>query len=274
MPYKQPGANSLKKEKINEWSGTGIIVPRSGKLEDEIKFYPFEKTGGGVIHIVLKCEEAFGADNSGQPRISTTYVPVSVRANKNITIEQLKSVRSGMRVRVVGPLKAETYTKQSGEKVTTLVVNAFVFEVLQTSTMNNPYGQNQPGAVMQPGVAPLYMQGTYPGYNQPAYPGYPGQGGTPVFPGQPQPGYAQPGVAPVCPQGAYPGYAQPVYAQPQAGYGYSAPQEGAPIAAPQGGVPATAPYYRPPQGGGPAPAAAGAAPVEGVNIEIDDLPQG
>lgn len=216
---------NTKKEKTNEWTGIGIVVPRSGKSDDEIVFYPFPKNGGGVIHFSLKCEEPAGADANGQPRVETVYVPVDVMANKLITVQQLQTIRSGMRVRVVGRLKLDSYeNRKNGAKTTRLIVRAFVLEVLQSpATQQGPQPFPQGIAPQQQGGYPGYMpqQGGYPGYAvpQPAYQQGPQYGGTPPYGAQPQPGYQPQGTM----AGGYPGYMPP-----QGGYqGYAGPQPGA-----------------------------------------------
>lgn len=269
MAYSQRGGDASKKEKTNEWTGVGIVTPRSGKAEDEIKFFPFTKTGGGVIHISLKCEEMLGADANGQPKIKTAYIPVNVMANKLITVQQLQSVRAGMKVKVVGKLEPETYdSRRTGTKVTTLVVNAYVFEILQLPMQQPVYPQPQQG------YGPQQPQGGYPPYGGQA----PYGGGQPVYP-PPQGGYPAYGAQPVYPQGpqapAYPPQPQQGYGpqQPQGGYpaygGQPAPAPAAP-AAPQGGTPL---YYQPPQGAPAAPAAPAAVQQPGgAPIDPDDLP--
>lgn len=239
--YQQGAVKSPKEPTINRWEGQGIVRTRSGNDGDEIKFFPFQK-GGGAIHITVACTEVSRtADENGQPKTVTSYVPVNVMTNKNISDQQLMSVRPGMKVRVVGKLQPESYTsKKTGSKVTTMVVNAFVFEILEM-----PQPGFQPGYQPQPGYAP---QGGYAPY---------------PYGGQPQPGYMPP-------QGGYPqqGYqpqAAPQY-YPQGG-GYPPPPNYGPGmqgAAPAGGQPLP-PYYQPPgymppQGGAPAPQ--GPAPGE------------
>ena len=227
------GARAPKKPKINEWQGEGVVRPRSGNDTDEIRVFEFQN-GGAAINISLMCQEYAGADQNGQPKMSTTYVPVKVMANKNITLEQLRSVRSGMKVRIVGRLKSESYTsKRTGQQVTTLVVNAFVFEILEMP--------QQAYAPQQPQYQQFPQQPQYPGYGQQMPPQYGGQQAPyGQLPQQPQyPGYGQP--AP--PQ--YGGQRPPQYGQqPQ----YNNPPAQAQPQQPQGGVP---PYYQAP---GQAPA--------------------
>lgn len=247
--YNQGSDKNPKKPKINEWCGEGIVQSRGGDPNEEIKFFPF-KNGGGAIHITVACVENIGADDQGRPKTQTCYVPVSVMTNRLITQQQLQSIRAGMKVKIVGKLAAETYTsKKDGQKKTTLVVNAYVFEVLQMPQQTyGPQGgyQPQPG----PGYAPL-QQGYGPQGGQPYYPpqsGYPApgapQGGYGPQPGyQPQGGYPAPG-APHGGQQTYPAQGGG-YPGPQPGYGYGPAAPAAP--APAGNV-TPPPYYNPPQG--------------------------
>lgn len=270
MAYNNEG-KAPKRNKINEWTGEGIVRPRSGNDGDEIKFFPFQR-GGGAIHISLACTEQLpGADENGQPKTQTAYVPVNVMTNKNITENQLRSVTPGMRVQVVGRLAPESYTsKRTGQKVTTLVVNAFVFQILAMPAQNY-------GGAPQYGAQPQYpQQGGYPGpqggYGQaPQYGGQP-QGGYPGPQYPPQGGYGQ------APQGygqqpQYPGYGQAPQYPPQqphfggqpAGYGQAAvppgPQPQAPAQAPGQAAP---PYYVPP----------GQVPLGPDGKPLEDLPEG
>ena len=258
------GGDRAPKPVLNQWKGEGIIKARSGNDNDPIRFFPFTN-GGGAIHATLVVAQAGAPDPNGQPRIRNTYIPISVMANKNITAEQLQNIQPGTRVRVVGELRTETYTsKKSGQKTSTLVVNAFVFEII--SLPQQPYGQQYPP---QGGYAPQPMYGGAP---QPQYPPQGGYAPQPVYGGAPQPQYPpQAGYAPQqgyrgAPQQQYPpqgGYA------PQQGYG-GTPQNAAPQPKPAAPAPATTqpappPYYRQ-----PAPQQ-GQAP-QGVTT-IEDLPE-
>lgn len=132
-------ASKTKKEKINQWEGIGVIgskVPNG-----DIKFYPFPN-GGGVIHFNLACTEFTGmSDENGNPKTKTSYIPVSVFANKNITAQQLQAVTIGMKVRVVGKLANQSYEdKKTGQKRSSMAVEAYVFEILE-SPMQMQYGQ-------------------------------------------------------------------------------------------------------------------------------------
>ena len=256
------GQRAPKKPVINKWEGEGILRTRSANDSEEIKFYPFQ-SGGGAIHVSLAITETNGADEQGVPRTRTVYVPVNVKTNRMITQQMLQGLRVGMKVHVVGSLKTESYTsKKTGANVSTLVVEAYVFEILEMpQQMYGGYGQQQgyqpqggmPQYGPQPGMAP---GAPAPGYQQP----YPQQ----------QPAYQQ---APYGQQQApAPGYQQPVY-QPQGGYGQQAPMQApvqqqqapqpqrpaAPQAAPGAPVP---PYYQPPyQGAAPAD-----PPVEDIPV--------
>lgn len=261
-PARGAGRKEPRQPKPNEWQGVGIVKPRSTNDQEEIKFYPFQN-GGGAIHIIIACSETYEKD--GQSRVSTTYIPVNITTNSRITEPQLRAIRSGVKVRVVGKLKPETYNKRSGERVTTLVVDAFVLEILEGIAPNpQPYYGESPVPQGQPAPA-------YGGY--PAQQGWPAQGMPPQGAPSPQPYYN-----PYAPQQGWPAQGAPVQ-QPY--YGGYAPQQPYPQPAPapaHGGAPAYAPQGAPAPAPAPAATAApadgrpmrAAAPVQGTII--DDLP--
>lgn len=259
----QPGygqdAQKPKKEKVNEWVGVGIVRPRSGNDQDPIKFFPFQR-GGGAIHITLACTEVFN-DASGAAKTRTAYVPVNVLTNGGkLDIPLVQSIRAGMKIRVVGKIEPESYTsKKTGQKVTSLVVNAYYLEILQQQT----FAPGQPAYGQQPYYGGQGYQPPMGG--QPYYGPQPGQQmpGQPPMGGQPAMGY-QPGYAPA-PQGPYygPQPGQPMTGQPPMG-GQSAPgyqpapaaprTQFAPGQPPQGAAPAAQrqPLYQQPAAPGPA----------------------
>lgn len=280
------GGKAPKKPIINQFTGEGIVKTISANDGDEIKFVPFQN-GGGAIKFTLACtEEVPGMnDENGQPKSQTDYIPVKVITNKNITAEQLKSVVPGMRVRVVGKNKVESYvSKKNNTRVSTMIVYAYVFEILQMPAQN--YGQPQgyqqggyqqpQGGYPAPGSYPQYPpQGGYPG-PQGAYPGQPGMPYPPA-PGYPAPGgypqYPQPGAQPYYQRPAGPaGPAAPAYGRP-AGQGAQQPAQQAPAPqtqAPQGqaGAQPVPPYFVPGQGG------AGPQGGEIPPPNYDDFPPG
>lgn len=245
MPGQQESGRGQKKTIYNRWEGEGIVRPRSGNESDPIQFYAFPN-GGGAIHVTVQVQEPSGVDpQTGQTRYETNYIPVNITTNRIITQQQVKNIRSGMRVRIVGALKYKSYTsKKTGQKTGSLEVNAFACDIL--------------GAVQQ--AAPQYMpqQG---GYQQPPQYG-PQQQYAPQQPGPqyaPQGGYQQP------PQGY--GQAQPQYNQPrpvQPGPQYVPAQP----AQQQQQQQTPPPYYRPPQGAQPVDDLPpdDAAPVRPINI--------
>lgn len=231
QPYPQgqaQGARAPKKEKLNECILTGIVRPRSANENDVIVFYPFKNEGEGSININLKITEFTGtSDENGNPRQRHTTVPVSVKTNKSITAAQLKAVVSGMKVRVVGRLELQSYkSKKTGQDVTSLVVSAYVFEVLEMPMQSaQQYVQQTPAYGQQGGYAP--QQPMPQGYNPqtPYPPQYVPQGG---YAPQQQP-YGQPQQQAYGPQGGY----APQTPVPQVG---------------QQMPPQTPPYYQQPQG--------------------------
>lgn len=237
------GGRAPKKSVTNEWKGEGIVKPRSGNDQDPIKFFPFP-SGGGAIHITVEVQELSGTDpQTGQPRYTTTFVPVNITTNRVITQQLLQTICPGMRVRIVGSLRYKSFTsKKTGQQSGSIEVNAFVCEILSAPQQQPAYPSQQPayGGYPQQGAAPVY--------GAPQQGGYPAQGGAPAYGGQPayppQPGYPQ-----QPPQG---GYAAPAYPQQPVQPAYGAPVQPAPQYTPkqgqQGARPAqpAPPYYQPP----------------------------
>ena len=207
-------SNKPRKEVINKVEYTGIVKPVGRDENAPIKFYPF-KTGGGAVHFNLKITEPVldvngnqRIDENGSPVMMTTYVPVNVRVNRNITAEILSKLVPGMKVHVVGRTRFESYQNKSGEKEGRLICDAYVFDILEMPMMQyqSPYGQpmQQYGQPMQPMQGQQYV----PQYGQPMQ-------GQPY--GQPMQGqqyYQQPQ------QQAYgqgPQYGQPMQSQPVQG---------------------------------------------------------
>ena len=235
--YAQSGQARQKKTKINQWEGEGILRPKSSNEQDPIKYYPSKNGNGGAIYATLRCTEMTGQmDENGRPKTTTSFVPITVWTNKNITPQILQSLVSGMKVHVIGKLKNESYeNKTTHQKVSSLVVDVFVLEILEMPMQAPAYGQAQPqyGAQMPP------MQQGYPQQQPPMYGP---QGGY-----APQ-GYQQPAPAP---------QQQPPYYQPAGQSPY--PPMPAQAMPPQQGYQQAPPTYNRPQGG---------APV------VDDLPVG
>ena len=262
--YQQGAPRAPKKPVINKWEGEGIVHPRSGNDQDEITLYRFTSGRGGAIHISVECRDASGADANGNPKTTTVYVPVNVMTNKSITEAQLAGLRAGTRVHVVGKLQLESYTsKKDGTKKSSLVVNAFVFEILappqpeQAMGYQGGYYPPQGSYAAPQGYIPPqgYQPGYGPGVQQPAPQGYmPPQG-------YQQPGYMQAAGTPLPPNYQAPGYGPGYNQQGQQGY---IP----PATAPQGGNPVP-PYYQAP-GYAPAGQQPPAAPIP----PDDDMPPG
>jgi len=230
-----------KKEKTNVVELTGIVESRG--RNQEIQFYGFQNgTGGGVIHINLRVQEFTGkSDENGNPKTTTSFVPVSVYTNNGsttrITEQQLRSVVAGMKVHVVGRLVNRRFKDNTGADRSTLEVNAYVFEVLEMPMVapavpmgGQPWPQQGQQQSYYGGGQPMPQQG--PGYVQPQAPTYGGG-----YPGAPAPGQAQPyprqQQAPGYNQGYSQGQQQPPY------YGPGAPQQG------QGGQQGAGPVYNP-----------------------------
>ena len=255
----QGGERKPRKEKINECEFRGVIVARGQNDAEPIKVYTFDN-GGAVIHANLKVSEYTGrADENGNPKMKTTTVPLNVNANKLITVDMLRSIVPGSTVRVVGRLENESYRdKQTGQYRSSLVVNAYVMEILQLPIQAQPYA---PAAYPQP------QYGAQPAYGQQQY----GQG---PFAPVPAPAYGQrqtpPAPAPAQPQG-YPAQPQqrpaygPVPAQPAA----PARQGGYPAQQGQQGVPSY--YVNPSPQQQPAPQAPAPAVEDMPDFGIQSL---
>ena len=271
--YQQQGGQSRRRrdpaqEPVNQFRGIGIVRPRSGKDDDPIQFWPFKGRPGGAIHFMLVTSEMIGNDESGQPKTKDTYHQVTVMTNKSITQQQLEGIRAGMKVRVVGPYRTESFKGRDGNQQFRMVVQAFVLEVLempQQIAAPAPYApqgqqyptpQGQPFPASRQGGQPFY--GQQPGYQQ----GWPQQ--QPPMPGQPFPAPQQGGQQPF--YGQQPGYQQgwPPLGAPQ----QQPPMPAQPFPAPQAQQTQqqmAPPYYK-------APAAPPqAAPAPGAPA-IDDLP--
>lgn len=169
--------NQPKKEKLNEVQLIGILRPRSRGENDPIQVYNFNN-GGAIVHVIVKVEEPTGKfDENGQPKVKKGSFLVDISTNKNITAQTLAGLVSGMKVRVVGRLANKSYDdKQTGAKVNSTVVDAFVLEILQQAAPMPGYG---------PAPMPGYGQAA-PQYQQPVY-------------GQQAPA-PMPGYAPAAPQ--------------------------------------------------------------------------
>ena len=117
--YNGQGAGSAqpsgkqKKEKVNYVELVGYLTARSSNENDQIVFYPF-KNGGGAVHCSLKVLQPTGqADEYGNPKMRTTYVPVDIAVNKMIPASTLQGLIPGMKVKVVGELRLQTYQKKN-----------------------------------------------------------------------------------------------------------------------------------------------------------------
>ena len=252
QPYPQGQAQKApRKDKVNEFTGIGIVRPLSNNENDTITFYPNKAKPGGHISFFLKITELTGtSDENGNPNASRVSIPVNVWTNKNITPQQLQGVISGMKVQIVGKVKLGVHeNKQTGQKLSRLEVDAHVFKVLEMPMQGAQQYQAGPAG----GQAPRYGQQQMPpqqGYQQPA-PGY--------QPYPPQGGYAQPAPIPG-PQGYYPAQQQmPPQKQPAQGYQQARP------AGQQVPPPTIPPYYQPaPQQGY----------QQGPGVVMEDLPEG
>lgn len=203
--YPQNGQNRQRKAKINQWEGEGIIRPKSTNEQDPIKYWPSKTGNGGAIYATLKCTELTGqTDQNGQPKTTTAFVPITIWTNKNITPQMLQSLVPGMKVRVVGKLKNESYeNKTTHQRVSSMVVNVFVLEILEMPMQAPAYGsagqygmqmppmqgyqQQQPQAPMsgqQGGYIQQQPQGQVPPYYQPQQNPYPPMPAQAVMPQQ------------------------------------------------------------------------------------------
>ena len=204
-----------KKDKINNVELTGLVEPRG--RNQEIKVFTFPN-GGAAVHINLKIQEATGkSDENGFPRMRTTYIPVSIRTNKIIPLEQLRSIAIGMKVHVVGRLNNTSYEDKRGEKRTSLEVDVYVLEILEMPMQQAAPYAAQPYQPQPAGGMPPY--GGQPYQQAPAGQPYPPQYA------QPQPGQGMPYGGQPYPQAAAGQQAAPPAYQPQGGRQYNDPND-------------------------------------------------
>ena len=231
-----------KTEVINKVELTGIIRARGKNENDPIKVFNFDN-GGACIHAVVKVSEYSGkSDAYGNPEMKVTSVPINVFSNSgpksSIPATMLQNILPGSKVHVVGHLAIEKYqNRQTNQWQTNMVVNAFVFEILE-QPMQPMAGWGQQyaptGQYPQQPQAPQYPAPQYPQqYGQPApVPGQAPYAGAPAYaPAQSQQVYYPQQAQPQPP--VQPGYGQ--YPQPgqQVPYYRPGPQQQAPAQAPQ-----------------------------------------
>lgn len=189
----QQAAPKPRKQKINEVTLVGVIRPRSANENEPFRYYPFPG-GGGAIHVNIKVSETMETQEG--PKVRIVSIPVDIYTNKVITEQMITSLVPGMTVRVVGSLSNNSYeSKKTGQRTTTLVVRAFVLEVIQSA---------------QPAYGQIPAYGQQPQYQQNA-PQYQNQGYAPQPQYQQAPAYQQQGY------GQQPQYQQnaPAYGQQQ-----------------------------------------------------------
>jgi len=233
--YPASGQKAAKKKEIpvNKVECVGIVKPRGNFSDIKVKDLP---NGGAIVKFSLECKEMSGAaDANGNPKVTTTYIPVSVFSNKVITVPMLQSVVEGMKVHVVGRWANQHYKDHQGVDKNFTECVAYFMEILEQPQAAVPQMPAYPTAQPYP-----YPQQPMPQGGQPyPYPAYPQAPMPPQYGQQPVPGY--------------PAYAQPAPAAP-------APAQGQPLP----------PYYVPPQQQGaaapkpaqaPAPAPAQAQPA-------------
>ena len=218
-----------KKEKINSVELTGLVESRA--RDQEIKYYAFSNGNGGAIHFNVKTSEPIEgqSDANGYPKMKIAFVPVTVRTNKNISEQQLRSIQVGMKVHVVGRIANQQYEDRNGNKRSSLEVEAYVFEIQAMPMQSAPNAYHAPGQYPPQGPYPPQppQYGGQPQYGaQPPYPGqqYPPQQG-PQYGGQPQ--YGQQYPPQQGPQyGGQPQYGQQLYPRPQYPTPGQNPQQG------------------------------------------------
>lgn len=198
VPGNPQGGNRQKKEIFNQWQAIGVL--RSFKENEPLKFTPWKN--GGVLNALLSVVEPIGQDENGNPKTRKFSIKVSIKTNKNITAQQLQSLATGTKVRIVSRLVIETFTDRENKQNTRVCADVYVIEVLEMPMQSfaQPPTPNQyyPGYQQQyPQQQQQYAQHPQtPQYQQ--YPQYPGQ--TPV-----PPQYLTPPQTP-SPQGQYPPY--------------------------------------------------------------------
>lgn len=166
--FSQNEQNRQRKTKINQWEGIGILRPKTSNEQDPIKFWPSKDGKGGAIFATLKCTELTGqTDQNGQPKTTTVYIPITILTNKNITPQMLQNLVPGMKVHVVGKLKNESYeNKTTHQRVSSMVVNVFVLEILEMPMQAPVYGTAGQYGMQIPPMQNYQQQTQVPIYGQ------------------------------------------------------------------------------------------------------------
>lgn len=254
----QKAVKTKKENPVNKCEFTGYAKTRGNYPEIRVNELP---NGGASVKFTLECREFTGSsDENGNPKCRTTYVPVSVWANKIISVAMLRSVVPGMKIHVIGRWSNQHFKDRNGQDRNFTECEAYVLDILETPQMASPqmppYGQPYGYGLQTP------PQGYTP--QQPAAPQYPPQYSVQPQPYYPQPQYRQP--AQPLPD---PGYAQQGgYAQQQI---RQQPQRPEPTTQPQQPAQPHV-YYQSPQGtaGAPAPQPTGGAAADD-DLPVDDI---
>ncbi len=240
-----------KETPVNKVELTGTVRPRGNYQEIRVNQLP---SGGASVRFALECREYTGqSDENGNPKVRTTFVPVSVWSNKIISAAKLATIQAGMKVHVIGRWSNQHYK----DKTTNLdkyftECEAYVLDIQDMPQAYQPQMPPQGPAQYGPQPAPQYAPQYAPqqGYQGAYQPQYGPQQAPPAYGQQPVPGFGQQQMPP---QYSRPGQGQQQPAAPQ-----YAPQQG------QAQVP---PYYQRPGQGQQQPAAAAAG-----QMDIEDLP--
>ena len=270
-PQGTPARSKFTKKEtpVNKLEFTGIIRPRG--LDKQEVTITETSTGKASAKFQLECIEYMGInDEAGNPKMSRTYVPVSVWSNKTINVAMLRSLVPGMKVHVVGRWTNQHFKGRNGEDVRMTECTAYVVEILEQVQPQYPGYQPAAAPYGQPVAQPQYPtyqqpaapMPQYPNYQQPAAPAptpYEQPSGQPRYPASQQPAAPAPYGQPIA-QPQYPIYQQPNTPAPGT---QQAEQQNIRKTQP---IP---PYYKQPASPAPAPAPASGIPgIPAGTIEV------
>lgn len=216
--YQQSSGRKPKEEPVDETRLLGTVRAYSSNKEAPIKINTFDNGTKSTLLFIDTLQKTGKVDENGNPVLKKVSVPVSVETNKVIPEQILLALRPGMKVKAKGN---HSYMKKKDGNLT-LIVRAYMFEILDAQNVQQGYAQ-QPAMQaqqMQQGYQSPYQAQQYPpqgGYQQQMPQGYGYQQQTPPAYGQQPQQYAPQNYPPQAIPQDY-GYQQqmpPAYGQQQ-----------------------------------------------------------